>query len=405
MFVTPHSEIQKTSSDPSIRLLPSADNRHVVHESKSQRQHTRVALPAHLEFNTDRGRQRIPLCDLSVDGFSVHTDTLTQSITSGDIMMRIDDITLLFHVNFQVQYVDTNTDRRGCTFSNMSPSQIAGLRHLITSYLNGSLVSIGDFLHQLGQDNFVKRRSFKQEDEPLTRHRRWRAMAISGLTFLMGVAAFGYVLYQMHDILFVTRSQIAKVDSPIYKITMPYAGVFYNLAPKDAIVKKGAPIASFEAPILERTLSAAQAGGVASNRLVLPPDPTPKGTVMSPCDCRIHTQFVADVQYVNKGQHLFDLIPDDVKKIYISARFRSNQVGTLLNGTLVRFRVSGEKGKGIGRVSQIKIEHPDRLSDDNVTLMIQPLTPLAADWIGRPVEVATGGIRNFLTEAPAVHYE
>ena len=404
MFITQDSEIRKMG-DPAVRAVIPDDDRHVVHESKSQRQHTRVILPAFLEFDTQERRHQAKLCELSVGGFSVRSPALSQSITSGDIKITIDRVSILFHVNFQVQYIDTATGRRGCVFHDMSPSQIAGLRSLIASYLNGSTIAVGDFLHQLGQDNFVKRRSPQQEDEESTNRKRRRAMIISGVLFVIGLFAFGYLLYQMHDLFFVTRAQSARVAGPVYTIVMPRAGTFYSLVPDDLIVKKGTPIASFETPLSELMPTMIPVEGMAPDPLSRLPGATVKGTVTSPCDCRVQTQFVADIQYVNKGQALFELIPNSLEKVHIAARFRSDQVDRLVEGTLVQFRVSGEGKKRIGRVAQVKVEVANKMSDSYVTLIIQPLTPLEASWMGRPVEVMAGGIGSLFISgaAPAAH--
>ncbi|MFO5795516.1 HlyD family efflux transporter periplasmic adaptor subunit, partial [Klebsiella pneumoniae] len=45
-----------------------------------------------------------------------------------------------------------------------------------------------------------------------------------------------------------------------------------------------------------------------------------KGTLTSPCDCRVVQQLVADGQYANKGQVIFTLAPRD-SVASIEARF------------------------------------------------------------------------------------
>ncbi|MFU1925011.1 HlyD family efflux transporter periplasmic adaptor subunit, partial [Klebsiella pneumoniae] len=65
-----------------------------------------------------------------------------------------------------------------------------------------------------------------------------------------------------------------------------------------------------------------------------------KGTLTSPCDCRVVQQLVADGQYANKGQVIFTLAPRD-SVASIEARFPYRNAAELAPGTRVHFQVAG----------------------------------------------------------------
>src|SRR3546814_4781836 len=66
-----------------------------------------------------------------------------------------------------------------------------------------------------------------------------------------------------------------------------------------------------------------------------------KGTLTSPCDCKVQQQFAADGQYANRGQALFELVPINAQP-YVLARFRFDNIDDLPIGKTVAFARSEE---------------------------------------------------------------
>ncbi len=123
-----------------------------------------------------------------------------------------------------------------------------------------------------------------------------------------------------------------------------------------------------------------------------------KGTLTSPCDCRVVQQLVADGQYANKGQVIFTLAPRD-SVASIEARFPYRNAAELAPGTRVNFQVAGDGVNRSGRIVNTAPVDGDLSSE--IRVQIQPDQPLDAQYAGRPAEVSIGGLpgRTLLNKA------
>lgn len=364
----------------------------VVHESEVQRQHARVRMPGIIEIaNKERSRYR--LHDLSASGFSFDAPSsgLRQGENfKGNLIINLDQITLTFGVSFHVRSV-SDKGRVGCGLQNLGQREIAALRHLITSYLSGDVVNVGEVLHTLSRENFTAARP-QRNTAQATGEGRMRAALLSSFILVAGVFAAGYAAKQLHNALFVSVATAAKVAGPLYTIAMPREGTFYSLVPADGIVKKGAPIGSYEAPVLDLVRSQAINANLTPDQMDKMLRQTVKGTITSPCDCRVQTQLVADAQYVNRGQALFELAPRQFKS-FIVARFRHDEVGRLSPGTAVSFRVSGDSETHSGRIAELRVPGAgDVLEGGGIIALIEPSQTLPNDLVNRPVELSVGGL-------------
>ena len=225
---------------------------------------------------------------------------------------------------------------------------------------------------------------------------RLRATIISLFALTIGITAFGYAMKQVHHILFVTSSSAAKVAGPVYTVAMPREGMFYSLVPDDGLVKKGAAMASFEAPVLDLVRGQSLAANLSSDQLNKMMSQVVKGTITSPCDCRVQVQFVANAQYAGRGQPLFELVPRELKDPYVMARFRFDQMEKIAPGTAVRFHVTGDKQERSGKIAQLRVPNQaDNTVGGDVIAMIEPSEPLPPDLVNRPTAVDVGGIARF----------
>ncbi|VFT54676.1 alginate biosynthesis protein Alg44 [Pseudomonas aeruginosa] len=98
-----------------------------------------------------------------------------------------------------------------------------------------------------------------------------------------------------------------------------------------------------------------------------------KGTLTSPCDCRVVQQLVADGQYANKGQVIFTLAPRD-SVASIEARFPYRNAAELAPGTRVNFQVAGDGVNRSGRIVNTAPVDGDLSSE--IRVQIQPDQPL-----------------------------
>ena len=225
---------------------------------------------------------------------------------------------------------------------------------------------------------------------------RLRATVVSLFALTLGLTAFGYALKQVHHILFVTSASAGKVAGPVYTVAMPREGMFYSLVPEDGLVKKGAAMASFEAPVLDLVRGQSLAANLSSEQLNKMMSQVVKGTITSPCDCRVQVQFVANAQYAGRGQPLFELVPRELKDPYVMARFRFDQMDKIAPGTAVRFHITGDNQERSGKIAQLRVPNTaDNSIGGDVIAMIEPSEPLPPDLVNRPTAVDVGGIARF----------
>jgi alginate biosynthesis protein Alg44 len=236
--------------------MNTAVNVNVVHESEAQRQHARVKIPAVLRYLT-KNRERIEgnTLDISAGGFSFSAGKLATvqvgDFHKGRLQFKLDSLDLGIDIEFQVRSVDAENARVGCQFHNIKPREQATLRYLISAYLGGELVSAGDLLSTLQRENFTKARKNGAGGSGMGLFGRFKAVTFSLAIFLVGLAAFGFIFKSLYGIYFVTHAQSAQVNIPSLQVTMPREGMVQSLLGPDAMVEKGAPIASFSASMLE----------------------------------------------------------------------------------------------------------------------------------------------------------
>ena len=371
--------------------MNTAVNVNVVHESEAQRQHARVKIPAKLRFfGTDRTPLEVRVHDLSAGGLSFNAGQ--QALTVGEVhkgrlQFVIDNLGLAMDVELQIRSHDRQTGRIGCQFQNLEQQDIATLRHLITSHLSGDIVTMGDVLATLQRDNFTKARKVKDGGHGMTAFGRLRAVTFSAGIFIVGLAAFGFILKSVYGMYFVSHAQAGLVNVPGMNVTMPRYGTVQSLVQADGVAAKGAPLATFSTSMLdvlkghldEDQLQPAKVEELFGKQMT--------GTLTSPCDCTLAQQMVADGQYASKGDVIFQLVPRN-SQANVEARFSYRQFADVRPGTPVSFQIAGEDSTRTGKiVSSTSLNSADLSSD--IRVQIKPDAPLSSTFAGRPVEVSS----------------
>jgi mannuronan synthase len=380
----------------------------VVHEAEAQRQHPRVRIPATVHVGT-AGHERIyRVLDVSLGGFGFDAqedDYRFGTAHRGTLNFAIEPIGLTLQTTFHVRNVDRAGRRVGCEFQDLGLRKTALLRHLIGAHLAGELVSVGDVLSTLSRDNYTKPRN-TQELAKSRASSRARAISMTGVMFAVGVVAFLYAATKLYGVLFVTHASAAKVAAPSFAITMPRDGTYFSLIPPDGKVKKGQPLGTFQAAMLDVVQNDPGVLHLTPQQISDLMGETLKGTLSSPCDCSVHGQYALDSQFVNRNQPLMELLPDDAKP-YVLARFHFDAIKDLAVGRGVTFRISGDAADHYGKVRQLRmlpgpasttdlgaatdlrgLNTPGPVSD--VVAEIEPAEPLDHALIERPVDVSVG---------------
>ncbi len=369
--------------------MNTAVNANVVHESEAQRQHARVKIPAKLRFfGPDRTPVEARVIDLSAGGLAFNAGQLPLKI--GDVYKArlqfvIDNLGLAMDVELQVRSFDRETGRAGCQFQNLEPRDISTLRHLITSHLAGDIVSMGEVLATLQRDNFTKARKVKDGGHGMSAFGRLRAVTFSLGIFIVGVAAFGFVFKSVYGMYFVSHAQAGLVSVPGMNITMPRDGTVQSLIKADGVAAKGAPLATFSTSMLDVLKGHLDENQLQPAKVEELFDKQMTGTLTSPCDCTVAQQMVANGQYANKGDVIFQLVPRG-SEANVEARFTYRQFRDVRPGTPVSFQIAGEDKTRTGKiVSSTSLKSADLSSD--IRVLIQPDEALDSSLAGRPVEV------------------
>jgi alginate biosynthesis protein Alg44 len=367
--------------------IPQLPNPNVLHESETQRQHARVRIPAKISFaRHDGGTITLPLLDLSAGGFAFSAPTApvkTGEHYSGVLIFAIDTLSLSVNVAFQIGK-RTNDGRVSCQFHNLAAREIAALRQIITAHLSGDLVSVGELLSTLQRDNFTRPRRDDSAGN-ISSLARLRAVAVSIGVLVVGLVAFAFAGHALYKVYFVSSATSAVVVLPTVQVTVPRDGTVQSLIGEDGVVRKGAPIATFSASMLEVLKGSLQDSNLVPARVAELASTQIKGTLTSPCDCTLARQVVADGQYVGKGGVVFELVPDN-SQIGIEARFPYQKINAVQPGTSVSFRVAGVEQWLPGHIVSNTLMDEDALSSD-LRVRIQPDAPLTGAQAGRAVQV------------------
>lgn len=367
-------------------VMSPSSNSNVVHESEAQRQYARLKLPAKIVYRSPQGQDlEAPLLDLSAGGFSFEPNSGLISEGQhlrGKLMFEIEGIGFAMDVEFQVRSLQGGK-RVGCEFHNLKPREISALRYLISGFLSGELVTVGDLISTLQRENFTKARNNKA-DGPVSPLARLRALGLSLAIFLVGVSACSYVLYQLYDIYFVTHADSAQVMVPGQQVAMPREGSVQSLVKVGDTVAKGAPVATFSATMLDALKGALPEAEMTPDNLERLFSKSFQGTLTSPCDCRVVAQLVGDGQMAVKGTAVFTLAPAD-SVATVEARFPYRAFAELQPGTQVSFLVGGESEPRSGVISSMALQDGGLASD--IRVMIEPALPLASELAKRPVDV------------------
>jgi len=361
-------------------------NSNVVHEAEAQRQYARLKLPAKIRYRTPQGQElEAQLLDLSVGGFGFQPGNTLLSEGQrfhGKLMFEVEGIGFAMDVQFQVRSL-VDGKRAGCEFHELRPREIAALRYLISSFLSGELVNVGDLISTLQRDNFTKPRKGKGDDK-MSLAARVKALGLSLSIFLVGVAASSYVLYQLYDVYFITHADSAQVSVPGQQVSMPREGTVQSLVKVGDTVAKGAPVGTFSSSALDVLKNVLKPEEMAPDNLQRLFDKSFQGTLTSPCDCRVVAQLVGDGQVAAKGAAVFMMAPVDAVAT-VEARFPYRAFDELQPGSPVNFLVAGESEPRSGRISTLALQDGGLASD--IRVAIQPDQPLATELAKRPVDV------------------
>lgn len=359
-----------------------------VHESEAQRQFARVRMPAKLFVKLDGTTMKFPIEDLSAGGFGIKlgTEGLRRGqVYNGRLVFRIDGFDLAVDVEFVPRSFTGNDNRCGCEFQNLGANEVSVLRYLITSFLSGELVSAGDVLNTLSRENFTKARKGKGS-QALGFFASARAMVVSLLVMAIGLLALTFVGYQLWQIYFVTTAESAMVASEQVPVRIPKDAKVTTLVDAGEQVEAGQAIATFDAPMLSYVNDLVGNGNYTVAQIEELLGQSVRGTLTSPCDCKVVNLLPAKDQYMSKGEKLAVLAPTDASA-HVIARFNFADGEDLEEGQSVTLRLPGGDTQS-GRIESLFVDAESPNQPGNaINALIQAGEPLPMQSVGRPIGV------------------
>lgn len=370
-------------------------NSNVIHESEAQRQHARVRLPAKLKFQLEDGRWvRLKLKDISAGGFSLEGQKSPFSVNQGyqgSLLFMVDALEISLAVGFIVREISTEQNSIRCEFENMGAQETATMRHLITSYLSGAIVTMGDVLNTLSRENFTRPRK-QGGGGAQSLVARIKAVTLSTFWFAVGVSAFSLAATAIYDNYFLTKATSAKVIVDTIDVSMPREGIVNTLiASEQTRVEAGKAIATYKTPLVDALklefVSADPREAAAIEEIL---SRSAEGTISSPCDCDIlRTHFVAG-EYANKGEALFTLVQQGARP-QVSAYFNYKDLEHIQVGQSVMVNVAGKPETVSGRIVDIRMAEDgaqvDYLNTSSVNVVVELDEQLAVTYWQRPATV------------------
>lgn len=359
-----------------------------VHESEAQRQYARVRMPAKLFVKLDGTMMKFPVADVSAGGVSIHlgNESLRQGhVYNGRLAFKIDGFDFAVDVNFVPRNMGGQGDRCGCEFQDLGANEVSVLRYLITSFLSGELVSAGDVLNTLSRENFTKSRKGKT-NQALGFFASARAMIVSLVAMGIGLIAVAFVGYQLWQIYFVTTAESAMVASENIPVRVPKDAKVTTLVEAGEQVGAGQAIATFDAPMLSYVNELVGNGNYTVEQIEELLGQSVRGTLTSPCDCKVLNLLPAEDQYMSKGEKLAVVAPTDASA-HVIARFNFADGEELEEGQSVTLRLPGGDTQP-GRIESLFVdsETPNQ-PGNSINALIQAEQPLPMESVGRPIGV------------------
>ncbi len=131
----------------------------IAHEAEVQRQHVRLQLPISMVIR-DR---TVEVIDWSNSGAAFDATPLKAAnivLKSGDVFdtkleFDFQTFSLSVPLSCEVRHVNSDGSRVGCRYHDMNERNISIMQYLVSAYISGDLVQVGDMLDVVSRKNFT----------------------------------------------------------------------------------------------------------------------------------------------------------------------------------------------------------------------------------------------------------
>ncbi|VUD58767.1 Mannuronan synthase [Thalassocella blandensis] len=364
-------------------------NLNLVHESEAQRQYARVKIPATVRILRDtKSDELFRVYDISAGGFSINASNhsfIPGNKEKGQLVFVIDGFKFLVDVEFETIYVSEQHNKIGFQFQNISQRNTAALRYIITSFLSGEIVSVGDMVATIGRENYTSDRKAKSQPEGQSALQKTTAFIATAVMFVVGLAAAFFVATQLYNILFVVHSKNAVMSSPAFEVEMPKSGAFKSLVSVGDEVQAGQPIATMSLPLLGYLNGSTD--NIGADELEALATRNVSGTLSSPCDCVV-SKVHPDSEFIASGASVVSL-SDKSSTPAVEAYFDIADANDLHQGDVLTVEAMGTDYTFDARIESISVVKNDAVLDNTtVRVVLEPLSKVDSRYSDWPLAVS-----------------
>lgn len=329
----------------------------ITHESETQRQYPRFAMPARVTLATK---------DYAVKNLSVGGCALTgveeapargKTLTLG-LKLAFGGFALGVPLNAEAQYYDAATRTLGCRFVNLTGEQTSFLNHVVKSFVAGDIVTAGSLLNVAQRNNYTPARAHANTNRSGSDLRR----QLPGLliVFIIGIITTALIAGNLYNNLFVAQAEDATVAAATTSVRAASTGVFTpRLDAGVSLVQQNQALGLLKT-----------AGGTV--------------TLQSPCNCYIIKAPAASGALIAEGDALYTLVPVDATPWVVAAidPAQARKIGPDSTATISVF---GAREKYTGKIVSMESALAGPRNDGGRTVLarIAPDQKLPVNFVNR----------------------
>jgi alginate biosynthesis protein Alg44 len=378
-----------------------SDSNNLVHETETQRRHSRVKIPSKLTLTDDNGNQKsFTLLDISASGFAIAGESFDKKagdFSEGTLSFKFDSLEIGLDIKFQVVATyGENSPRYGCEFHELGREEISCIRTIITKFLSGEVTNVNDVLTTLSRDNFAKERT--NNSKALSGSEKAKAIVFTGVFVFFSLLAFCYVLFNIHQSFFVIKADTAVVSAETSLSAAQRNGIISIQVKKGQKVIKNQPLAVIDSPLLSDISNIANTAGMEESELTSLLNKTISSVVRSQCDCEVVELLVNDGEFVSQGQAIAKF-GDGQSSAAVLARFKHTNLADITVGTPVYIYLEPNESPVSGVITALEIPENIRSEEHKVHSVLATIIPdehIPLSYLRRPVTVKIGELNAFM---------
>lgn len=198
--------------------MNTAATKPIAHEAEVQRQHVRLQLPIKIIIR----EKSLDVIDWSNSGVAFNATPLKASniaVKTGDtfeakLNFDFQTFELTVPLKCEVRHVNADGTRVGCRFSDMNERNISIMQYLVSAYISGDLVQVGDMLDVVSRKNFTTPRKVPAANLSGAQAKKQKARNLGYSLLVAAVSLFllAYAGSSIYERVYVVEAESATVS-------------------------------------------------------------------------------------------------------------------------------------------------------------------------------------------------